>query len=531
MSEIQSFEGLEERVRTTIALGEGHFTEFKSALHGPPEQKKKRPISAISHDIAEALVAFGNSDGGSIIIGVEDNRDITGLPGFAEDEIAVLRRAPVEGVLASSPLQNVRADMIRIDGKNVLYFSILKGTDFIYQTADGRAMKRRELATIPIAASALRFEQLEIASREFDRAFVDGATIHDLQESLVEEAGSKLQAGMTPWRFLQHYGLAEYSNTGLRLRRAALLLFAKDINRWHPRSQIRIVRVGGTELRLGAEYNAMPDKVVSGNIIELIRASWDSLREYLVVMRLTPEGTFQPSAIYPDAACQEALINAVAHRDYAQEGRGIEIFIFHDRIEIKSPGALLSTVQLDVLRSAKGIHESRNTFVAKTLKLLGYMQELGEGVRRIFSLMSNNELAPPILETTETTFSVTLNNKPVYSDDELLWLDRYKSYELSREEKAVLLLARGGRLLTTNEIMRAVGFTDTSDFTSLMSRLGKLGLIRSALKQAASRIYKAEKEYKSQGRASLRHDGQSDWRIRRSATAKSNGASGYSTPC
>ena len=69
---------LVDRVRASISLGESHFREFKSAFHGPPDAKVRRKLNEITGDIAETLVAFGNADGGELIVGVEDAGSITG---------------------------------------------------------------------------------------------------------------------------------------------------------------------------------------------------------------------------------------------------------------------------------------------------------------------------------------------------------------------------------------------------------------------------------------------------------------------
>src|SRR5690242_10503137 len=71
---------LTERVRATIALGESHFREFKSALAGSPTSKRPRDPKAIRRDIGEALVAFANADGGELLVGVEDDGRVTGTP-------------------------------------------------------------------------------------------------------------------------------------------------------------------------------------------------------------------------------------------------------------------------------------------------------------------------------------------------------------------------------------------------------------------------------------------------------------------
>ena len=86
--------------------------------------------------------------------------------------------------------------------------------------------------------------------------------------------------GLSFERYLQQIGLAEYGQNGLRLRRATLLLFATDIDRWHPRSQMRFLRVNGKTLEAGEKYNVVSDDTVKGNIFELVVKSWEHLRSY-----------------------------------------------------------------------------------------------------------------------------------------------------------------------------------------------------------------------------------------------------------
>jgi ATP-dependent DNA helicase RecG len=72
----------EDRARLSASLGESHFREFKSGLHGAPGNKAKRPNTEICRDVAMTLVAFANADGGELLIGVEDTGEISGLNDF-----------------------------------------------------------------------------------------------------------------------------------------------------------------------------------------------------------------------------------------------------------------------------------------------------------------------------------------------------------------------------------------------------------------------------------------------------------------
>lgn len=258
-----------ERVRHTINLGESHFREFKSAHEGPEGKKHPRKTPAICVDIAEALVAFANSDGGELLIGVEDNGSITGTP-HTKHEITMMLAAPRTHTLGNMELPITFGQEIELDGKAILYFSVAKGSTRIYQMADGRCLCRRDKATIPELAHTIVFERQEVRSREYDRQFVDGARVSDLDINYIQSLADNYLRGLSVERYLQQLGLAEFSATGLRLRMAALLLFASDIQKYHPRSQVRILKVAGTELKSGEQYNVTSDEFVHGNILELL---------------------------------------------------------------------------------------------------------------------------------------------------------------------------------------------------------------------------------------------------------------------
>ncbi|MBI4769103.1 MAG: hypothetical protein HY784_01480 [Chloroflexi bacterium] len=83
---------------------------------------------------------------------------------------------------------------------------------------------------------------------------------------------------------------------------------------------------------------------------------------------------------YDLAALGEAVVNAIAHRDYSLGGSQIRLFVFSDRIEVRSPGRLPNSVTLDNIRL--GVHAERNRRLAGLLTHLGYMSAIGTGVPR-----------------------------------------------------------------------------------------------------------------------------------------------------
>ena len=475
---------VQERLENDLALGESHFREFKSALDGR-DRKRRRKVSLVARDIGETLVAFANADGGTLLVGVEDDGTISGFP-YAEDDLTTLRNASRTHVHSDTPLSGVRTHIVQIDDKAVLFLHVNKGTQYVHLTSDGRCVQRKDTATVPVASEQIQFERHEQLSREYDHQWVDRASMADLRMDLLGRVAETVSPGLSSEKCLQSLGLAEFASGSLRLRVAALLLFASDVNKWHPRSEIRLVQVAGTELLTGADYNVLRDESFSGNALELLSEGWEQIRQLLVQKRLVG-GTFQFQTAYPEDACREALVNAVAHRDYSIQGHSIEILAFNDRLEIRNPGRLLSTVTLSELRRGERVHDSRNTYVARVLRELGYMQEMGEGIRRIGALMNGHELAPPEIDSTNHSFSITLSQRNVFNPTELRWLDAFREFDLSREEKLVALLGRGGKLISTNQIWDALDLVDTEEYRQILEQLQTKGLLSAQITSSAAR--------------------------------------------
>ncbi|MCA8107998.1 ATP-binding protein [Burkholderia sp. BCCIQ04A] len=475
-----------ERAKTAIDLGESHFREFKSALDGRPGEKKKRPIKEIATDIAQTLVAFANADGGELLVGVEDNGDISGIPTLSASEWEILDNAARDRIHKDTPLPSVKRQKISIDGKTLLYLSVPKSTEYVHVTSDGRCLQRRDLESVPVSAEVIQFDRREKGSREYDRQFVDGVTADDLDLDLVRIVADQLMKGMSVEKCLQYLELAEYGNSQLRYRRAALLLFSKDPSKWHPRLQVRILKVDGDEVKTGEAYNIVSDNITRGNVLRLVDSAWEALRPHLVQTKIDKQARFEQRSIYPELACREAVLNSIAHRDYSDEGRGTEIYIFDNTLEIRNPGALLSTIRIRDIMERKGVHQSRNTYVSRVLRELGYMRELGEGMRRIYDLMHSNELAPPQLESTTDGFSITLTNKAMYSQNDLLWLSQFDDFDLDRKQKAIVLLGQGGRIFSAANVWDAVGIVDTEDYRKLVDSLLKMGILQNEVERSVA---------------------------------------------
>ncbi len=471
---------LTERIEIALEISESYYREFKSAYEGPEVKKIARNVKEIKYDIAKTLVAFANADGGELFVGIEDNNRVTGLP-HSDKETDEILNSYKDCILKDTPIPLRQATVVEFKGLKVLYFSVSKGSEFVHLTAKGECFQRRDRESVPTASEKITFQRAEKISREYDREFVDLAKITDLDQELLQSVGHRISKVISAERLLQYFDLAEFDGQSLKLRMAALLLFAKKSIKWHPRSQVRIFRVRGTEEMTGKDFNITEIGEANGNIFELIEGSWDLLRPHLTDTKFSDDALFKKQIMYPEFACREALINAITHRDYSNEGRGIEVKIFDDKLSIENPGELLSSISLKDIESLSGAHQSRNTYVARVLRETGYVRELGEGIRRIFNLMQSNDMVSPTLKSTNKSFAITLYYKHVYSKEEKLWLEHFKGFELSREQLTVIRLGVNGRLISAKEIFETVGIVDEKAYRELIESLRVIGLLETTL--------------------------------------------------
>lgn len=485
---------LQERVNLATRIGESHYREFKSALEGPPGAKKKRAIKDICADIAKTLVAFANSDGGELYIGIEDDGTITGLM-HSSAEIEQLQNAYKTHVHNDTPLPKPQISLVKIDSNTILYFSISKGNEFAYLTADGKCLKRMDLESVPVGAERIQAERLELTSRTWDRKVEPSATLDNLDLPLLQQVSNQVAYGVTAEKCLQHLGLAEFTPSGLKLKTAALLLFAKDVRNFHPGCFVRIFTIGGKERRSGEAFNVIKDDIVADNVLKLVESAWERV-SYALTMHtsLSDQARFKQSYSYPQIACREALINAIVHRSYAIQGRGIEISIFSDRLEIASPGRVLSTISLDDIRKLHGAHESRNPLIARVLREVGYVREMGEGIRRIYDVMRSNALAEPDIQSNNDDFTVTLFHKSLYDPRVKLWLSLFDDFKLTETQTAVMALGFEGKEFSTQDIIDRLGIVDTDQVREILTPLRHRGLvIRTKNDATAMSISKSKK--------------------------------------
>lgn len=453
----------------------------------PPSRLDPRTVS---NTIAETLSAMANADGGVLLVGQENLREngedgggeITGVD-YGASSMDMLRSAPLR--LVVPPLDNAIIETHQEQGKTLLLFRV-PASVVAHRLTEGRCLLRVDTRNLPYDQE--RVAELKRSQSPFERRIVSEATLSDLDQDALAWFADKVGWKGSYADLLDEYDLLING----QLNRAALLLFARKPSRWLDHTEITWVRYYGTERAVGKDYNASPPNRLSRPLVRLIEETYSALEPQFEVRVELRSLFFETRAAYPEFAWQEAIVNAVAHRDYAITGAGIEVWLFDDHVDIRSPGRLPSPITVAGLQraahhEATPLHQSRNPLIARVLTDCGYMREQGEGVPRMFQVMDEADLAPPELAQHEFLFVVRLHRTPIYDKVTRKWLQDFGDAELGREQRRLLVFARSQNMRFTSREVQKLLRLDLYTASNIIKSLIRKRIV--ALGEKGGRVY------------------------------------------
>ncbi len=356
-------------------------------------------------ELAESLVAFANADGGTVLLGVNAAGAVAEqLPD--EHLEAILLRAQM---LCHPPVETTWQSLGTGHGL-VTAIQIPRSTQ-LHSLQDGRILLRSGARNRPLSGEEVRHLAATKGAGDYELEPITAATSADLDDRLIaEHLRQRRERGprgekQTDEQLLAEMGALDPKGVPTV---AGLLLYGRNPQRFLPQSGAVFVRFQGTDVVAGggSQTNMQREELAGpvGAIIEgLWAAIWNQVRHESVVSGLKRED--RPE--YPQPAVREAVVNAVAHRDYRIGGRRIEVRMFDDRLEIVSPGGLPGHITLDNIVEE---HFSRNPRLVRGLFYAGFIEELGLGIDRMIHEMIQAGHPRPHFEAQPFTFKVTLRN-------------------------------------------------------------------------------------------------------------------------
>jgi ATP-dependent DNA helicase RecG len=272
----------------------------------------------------------------------------------------------------------------------------------------------------------------------------DGASSDDLDWEAIEAYVQGMSSlGEAETVLLRRGCLVEHQD-GYAPTCAGLLLFGREPQRWVRGSEIETARFRGREMG-----DAFVRQTISGNLPHQLRQAEAFLADQVRTLVRMGEGlTRDERPEYPPQAAREALVNAVAHRDYSVSGDQVRVFLFADRLEVTSPGHLPGPVTVENIADERF---SRNEVIVQVLADMGYIERLGYGIDRMMRLMQEYQLSAPRFEETAGGFRVTLLGPSDALPQDSLDLSAYAHLELNPRQEQALAFLQGKRRITSRD--------------------------------------------------------------------------------
>src|SRR6056297_1297403 len=359
-----------------IQDGEGKNVEFKEELPS-------------SQAIAKTVIAFSNTAGGKLIIGVNDQGEVTGL----KSDVDILElEDKVASVIYDNCYPNVLPDIYTttIDDQVLLVIEVYRGNLLPYYL---KKHGKNEGVYIRIGATNRKASYENILELErqrmnlsYDQEANRQVDFHSLDLSLISDRFAKVNKSLDK-SVMKNLKLVLEENGTLYPSNGLLILLGK-----FEHVRMKCSRFKGTTMDVFLDR-----KEYDGDLFTQLENTENFIKNHIRLSSQIKGLQREDQYELPIEAIRESLVNAVVHRDYSNDGRDIKIGIYDDIVNIVSPGGFPSTItQEDIL---EGRSEIRNKVIARVFKELNYIEQWGSGIRRIKSSCKNKGLKDPeILE-------------------------------------------------------------------------------------------------------------------------------------
>lgn len=450
-----------------LKIGESINTEFKS--WNKVSDMKKRINLAV-----DELIAFANNKGGTLYFGVEDNSEVTGCDGNYDLQNII------ESIYEKTrPSIFVDPEEIEYNGKKVIALTVASD-GITHATTDGRCLKRLGKNSKPFYPDEMSNRYSEIQSSDFSGRILSDSTEDDINKLEVYKLKEKLKArnpestlaDMDDIAFLRDLALIKYDGNNIKLTVAGLLFVGKEqsINRLLPQAEVIYLHYSETNLE---EYDARLD--MKAPIISVIDRLSEKIQDSNRIVNVQV-GLFRLEiADFPEKVFQEALLNALSHRDYQSQG-AVYVKHYPNKIVIENPGAFLDGITEENIITHPSV--PRNKLIAETLQHLKYVQRTGQGVDIIFREMLSS--GKPFPEYRSYNDAVSLTIYSAVDDVDFVKFIANEENELGRtfslSELMVLRYLKDNSKITVPETERLIQ-GDRDQAQNACNNLKRYGLI------------------------------------------------------
>ncbi len=350
--------------------------------------------TAFNEAVIETLVAFSNSKGGSVYIGISDDFKIKGVT-IGKESLAHWVNE-VKGKTVPQIIAEI--ETILIDEKTVVVMSVIEYPIKPVCTR-GRYFKRIGNSNHLLPLSEVVDMHLQSLNSSWD-AFPD--PIHSMDDISLDKVQETIEAMTTnsitiiekPLAFLSKYNLLREN----KLTNAAYLLFKKN-------------ETNNTTIELGrfqTEIIIKDSRRSKSDVISQIDQVIDFVKKHInKEVIVTDKAHNVQRWQYPIEAIREIVVNMIVHRNYHLSSDSI-VKIFNDKIEFYNPGRLPDTITVEDLLSNHYRSTPRNKLLADFFKDLGLIEKYGSGIHRIINYFKEEQLPAPEFQNIADGFMVTV---------------------------------------------------------------------------------------------------------------------------
>ncbi len=434
------------KIKKLISLGEGFTLEFKKSA---------------SANLGKELCAFANASGGTIFIGVDDKGKIVGINNHnkLKSEIQSTARA-IEPAIIIDVKSFKDIVCITVPEQNGKPYSFA-GKFFMREGASSQQLTRNETREFFFKEGIIRFDEMENDKFDFETDFTDELYALFSKKAKISDEIDKFTA-------LENLHLIKNN----RMTNAGAFLLAKDIRKFSiSATAMCAVFMGKTKVKI------LDTRELTGDLYSIYQGIITYLQEKLnTEFIITGRGRIEKLEL-PEDALREAVVNALAHRNYRSNAI-VQVHIFHDRVEIINPGGLPAGMTPELLEK-KSI--PRNILLFSIFHRIGMVEKLGSGIKRIKRLCKEAAINEPKIDIQENWFSIIFKRKkkkllkrieakgPVEGPVE--W-----SINLSKLQKTIIILLNK-KAQSRDEILKTLNINISGYFKRTIKELINKGLI------------------------------------------------------
>jgi len=436
------------------------MTEDEFAAAFPAESTYVERKAGVGSKIPPEAVAFSNTEGGVILIGVEDDGTVAGraLTPAVEDEIHRRVRE------TNSPGRYAIHELM-VGSRPVVVLSVAAKTEGFAQTSDGRVLVRRGTMSVALIGEDLARFINERALTRFEETDT-GIALAEADPGEVERL-----AAAYAWRTDVPVRLEENSFVapgGRTLTVAGALHLLRDPAQRLGKAYVEVLRFPDNS----ANYDKRTE--IRGPVASQVERTVEEIRAELGTELVVLGVRRYELPRVPSVVLREAIANAVAHRSYELDGTAVRVEIRPDGVKVISPGGLPEPVTVENIRETQA---SRNMRVIAALRRLGLAEDAGRGVDVMVDAMREELLEPPVFEDSGHAVTVTLAIRSAVTPIERAWIREIERRGLIETTDRFLLVhaARGERL--TNGRVRELLSVDATEARRALQRLRDQGFL------------------------------------------------------